>query len=243
METRFNFAPTSRFQGAGIVICFDQNPESRNCWRVIERQFWGPGQIVNFSGDQKLFPSSTTYLRLRKKGALYTAWFSADGRTWTEAGTREERRTPVFAGIMTLCQSYDRNMNLYSVADFDYLRFTQPSPPSPPRTGDPIAKISGTWEFGRVISKQDRQVICHLTLTGERVEKNGGYKITGNRHPNESFWGLEGENTIWFKHADGKITSKLTRREDDYWEGEYIEHKDAPVPGKKLNHYIKRVKK
>ena len=125
METRFNFAPTSRFQGAGFVICFDQNPESRNCWRVIERQFWGPGQIVNFSGDQKLFPSSTTYLRLRKKGALYTAWFSADGRTWTEAGTREERRTPVFAGIMTLCQSYDRNMNLYSVADFDYLRFTQ----------------------------------------------------------------------------------------------------------------------
>jgi len=118
-----------------------------------------------------------------------------------------------------------------------------PGSESSPRTGDPIAKISGTWEFGRVISATERQVICHLTLTRERVEKIGGYKISGNRHPNESFWGLEGENTIWFKHADGKITSKLTRREDDYWEGEYIEHKDAPVRGKKLNHYIKRVKK
>jgi hypothetical protein len=118
-----------------------------------------------------------------------------------------------------------------------------PGSESSPRTADPIAKISGTWEFGRVISATERQVICHLTLTRERVEKIGGYKISGNHHPNESFWGLEGENTIWFKHADGKITSKLTRREDDYWEGEYIEHKDAPVRGKKSNHYIKRVKK
>ncbi len=125
METRFNFAPTSRFQGAGIVICFDQNPESRNCWRVIERQFWGSGQIVNFSAVEKPFSSNTTYLRLRKKGTSYTAWFSADGRTWTDAGTREEHKVPVFAGIMTTRQPHDRNLNLYSVADFDYLRFTQ----------------------------------------------------------------------------------------------------------------------
>jgi len=125
METRFNFAPTSRFQGAGILVCFDQNPESRNCWRVIERQFWNSGQTVNFSGNEKPFSSNTTYLRLRKKGTSYTAWFSADGRTWTEAGTREERRAPTFSGVMTTRQSHDRNMNLYSVADFDYLRFTQ----------------------------------------------------------------------------------------------------------------------
>jgi hypothetical protein len=125
METRFNFAPTSRFQGAGIVVCFDQNPESRNCWRVIERQFWGSGQIVNFSGNEKRFSSNTTYLRLQKKGTSYTAWFSADGKTWTEAGTREESKTPIFAGIMTIRQPHDRNLNLYSVADFDYLRITQ----------------------------------------------------------------------------------------------------------------------
>jgi len=118
-------------------------------------------------------------------------------------------------------------------------------------TGDPIAKISGYWEFGRVISPQERKFLCELHLTKEWVKDKNGYKISGC-HPNESFWGLEDENTIWFKHADGKITSRLKRQQghiwkgekEEYWEGEYIEHKDAPVgKGPKLNHYIKKKKK
>jgi hypothetical protein len=119
-------------------------------------------------------------------------------------------------------------------------------------TGDPIAKISGYWEFGRVLSPQERKFLCELHLTKEWVKAKDGYKINGC-HPNESFWGLEDENTIWFKNADGTITSKLKRqeghywkgeKEEDYWEGEYIEHKDAPVgKGPKLNHYIKKKKK
>ncbi|MDA8122868.1 MAG: hypothetical protein M0Z38_09920 [Deltaproteobacteria bacterium] len=125
LETRFRFAPTAPFQGAGILLCFDENPASANCWRVIERQFWGKGQIINFSGDQKVFTGTTTFLRLTKRGKSYIAWFSADGINWTEAGRREERRTPLFAGVMTSRQPYDGNMNLESVAEFDYVKIRQ----------------------------------------------------------------------------------------------------------------------
>jgi hypothetical protein len=122
LETRIHFAPTAYFQGAGILVCFDARPESANGWRVIERQFYGGRQIVNFSGAQKDFTGSTTYLRVRKKGTNYTAWYSADGRIWTEAGTRKELRVPTHAGVMTTRQPWDRNLNLDSAAVYDYVR-------------------------------------------------------------------------------------------------------------------------
>lgn len=124
LETRVDFAPSSPFQGAGVLVCFDPKPESANCWRVIERQFWGRGQIINFSGAQKDFAGTTTYLRLRKQGSTYTAWYSGDGRAWIEAGTRKEQRAPTHAGVMTSRQAHDRNLKLDSVATFDYIHIT-----------------------------------------------------------------------------------------------------------------------
>ena len=56
-------------------------------------------------------------------------------------------------------------------------------------------------------------------------------------HRNESYWKLEGSELI-FMHRDGQVTSRLTRKNKDYWEGPYYEHPDVPMKG--IVHYIKR---
>jgi hypothetical protein len=102
-----------------------------------------------------------------------------------------------------------------------------------------IDLISGTWAFGRVLEGSKKFFLCRLVLTKTRGEH--GYEIRGC-HPNESYWELMGRDTILFRHKDGSITSRLTRRRDGYWEGPYIPHKSAPVrPGETAKpHYIER---
>jgi len=102
-----------------------------------------------------------------------------------------------------------------------------------------IDLISGAWAFGRVLEGSKKFFLCRLVLTKTRGEH--GYEIRGC-HPNESYWELIGRNTILFRHKDGSITSRLTRRRDGYWEGPYIPHKSAPVrPGETAKpHYIER---
>ena len=121
-----NSAPPVTFQGAGVVVCFDPQPQVANCWRIVERQFWGPGQIVNFSGAIKPFTSTTTYLRVQKRGATYNVWYSADGRTWIDFGTRQHGGTPTFAGVMTLRLANAGGEGVDSIAEFDYVRVTPP---------------------------------------------------------------------------------------------------------------------
>ena len=102
-----------------------------------------------------------------------------------------------------------------------------------------IDLISGAWAFGRVLEGRKKFFLCRLVLTKTRGEH--GYEIRGC-HPNESYWELIGRDTILFRHKDGSITSRLTRRGDGYWEGPYIPHKSAPVaPGETAKpHYIER---
>jgi hypothetical protein len=121
-ETRIRFAPVSQFQGAGIVVCFGKTAESTDCWRAIERQYFGLGNIVNFAGKRMPFNSPVTHLRLRKEGGVYTAWFSADGEEWVEAGRYRDTRSPSFVGVMTLRQPMDAKRDVYSEAEFDYVR-------------------------------------------------------------------------------------------------------------------------
>ncbi len=90
--------------------------------------------------------------------------------------------------------------------------------------------LVGKWTFGRV----NGPVLCTITLTSNRGR--GGYVINGC-HPNESFWQRRGAQLL-FKHRDGKVTSNLTRRRANYWEGPYIPHQS--VPGRGIRHYISR---
>ena len=90
--------------------------------------------------------------------------------------------------------------------------------------------LYGTWTFGRV----NGPVLCTLTLT----DKKGQYgNVLKGCHANESYWILTSGGLL-FKHADGSVTSRLTRRSSNYWEGPYIPHPSVPVQG--IRHYISR---
>jgi len=114
-----------------------------------------------------------------------------------------------------------------------------PAAPAVPKTPPPVLKpitfeqelLSGSWTFGRV----NGDVICTITFT-KTVGKYGDYVLRAC-FPNESFWRLEG-NTLTFLHSDGTPTSKLTRKNANYWEGPYLGH--PTLPSKGTIHYIRR---
>jgi tetratricopeptide (TPR) repeat protein len=98
-----------------------------------------------------------------------------------------------------------------------------------------ISKLLGKWTFGRV----GDGIICTLDLLATKGEF--GYLLEGNIDPNESFWELNGDKLI-FRHREGRITSELARKTDDYWEGPYIANplNASNIPG--ATHYIMRMK-
>jgi hypothetical protein len=92
-------------------------------------------------------------------------------------------------------------------------------------------EVFGSWTFGRVGGAE----LCTVNLT--RTPDGPGYKLQAC-HDNESFWQLEGRNTIVFFHRDGKPTSRLTRVSRNCWRGLYLGHDPLPADG--TVHYIRR---
>jgi tetratricopeptide (TPR) repeat protein len=95
-----------------------------------------------------------------------------------------------------------------------------------------IEKVLGKWEFGRV----GEGSICTLNLLATKGEY--GYRMEAS-DANECFWELNGDKLI-FRHREGRITSELARKTDDYWEGPYISNplNASNIPG--VTHYITR---
>jgi hypothetical protein len=111
---------------------------------------------------------------------------------------------------------------------------TPPAPsPSvrPAQATAPDAELVGSWSFGR----ENGPALCTLQLTNTAGAH--GFVIRGC-HPNESFWRMEGADTLVFVHSDGTITSRLSRVTNDYWKGPYIPNAQVPLQG--ITHYIRR---
>ena len=91
--------------------------------------------------------------------------------------------------------------------------------------------LVGSWSFGR----ENGPALCTLQLT--KTAGAHGFVIR-SCNPNESFWRMEGPDTVVFLHSDGTITSRLTRVNKDYWKGPYIPNAQVPLQG--ITHYIRR---
>ena len=93
-------------------------------------------------------------------------------------------------------------------------------------------QLAGTWKFGRV----GGALLCNVTLT--LTPGQHGYVLSAC-HANESFWKLDGQDLL-FLHADGAVTSRLSRVDAQYWDGPYIPHPLTPCNGPCPRHYISR---
>ena len=122
LETRFVFTPTSDFQGAGLMICFDQAIYATTCGRIVERYRNAVDNYLHVAGNTTSYTATVTYVRLRKQGNTYTGWYSLDGVHWTPGGTGTFSSAPTYIGPFSIRQAWDGNYAVYSVANFDYIR-------------------------------------------------------------------------------------------------------------------------
>lgn len=127
ITTKVRISPTSNFQNAGLTIYQDNEnvinlvrgfcslPGTRDI--CIGKGIYFDKTLVGTSGWSN-FPTETgseeTFLKIRREGNRYTAFYSEDGETWIEIGTHTAEFDPIQIGLTAGSSSYAIN------ADFDY---------------------------------------------------------------------------------------------------------------------------
>jgi len=189
IETKMFFSPADNYQGAGILLCSDDNPDSNTCIRSAERAFYplSGGSVVRSRGTYVGYTNSTTYFRLMKDGTRGKGWFSSNGVDWI-LNSEGPVMMPVikYVGLFAIRQPWDGDTNVYSRADFDYINIIVFNGPTltvddsggadftriqdaidNASAGDAILVYSGTYLENVNVNKQ-------LSLQG--IESNAGGK-------------------------------------------------------------------
>lgn len=128
IATLLNFAPTSNFQFAGLLIYQGQGNAMQfgRAFADCGAPAVCPGNAIYFDiveagqGGRPNFATVVTsagqaYLRLRREGTTYTGYYSADGSEWIMIGQHESTIAPAFVGLIG-SQAYQEE----TTADFDY---------------------------------------------------------------------------------------------------------------------------
>jgi hypothetical protein len=109
MTTLLQFAPTSNFQFGGLVVFQDKANvlQFGRAFCDLADSCVGDGiYFDNFEGGfivanhKAAFRGSQIYLRLRRVGTTYTAYFSEDGDKWIMLGEHTRDLSPVRVGVM-----------------------------------------------------------------------------------------------------------------------------------------------
>jgi len=119
MVTKCSIDPRENFQYAGLMVY-----QGRNNYVQINRAFTD-GDSFNFDIEVKGAPvnervsaaATTFYLRLTKKGDIYTGDYSLDGKSWTQVG--EGKATLVDAKV-GICAANNLPDKPQIPADFDF---------------------------------------------------------------------------------------------------------------------------
>jgi hypothetical protein len=102
---------------------------------------------------------------------------------------------------------------------------------------DAFEDVLGPWEFGRNPNNRIGTVIL-----SKKQSLVGDYFISGYSHPNETYWKLVDKNTLIFKHKDGYITTRFSRKGANRWEGNFIPPPGWSKSGKTTVHYLRRIR-
>jgi beta-xylosidase len=130
IATFVNCTPTSNFQLAGLVVYQDDSNYLQFGRSFCDRAETCVGNGVYFDnvvaregGGSKYATTpgsqSEAYLRLRREGTTYTAYFSEDGANWTVIGQHSNPLNPLRVGLIAAQATQDE-----TTADFDYFTIT-----------------------------------------------------------------------------------------------------------------------
>ena len=122
--------PTSNFQLAGLVVYQDESNHLQFGRAFCDRPGTCVGNgvcfdnVVSGEGTGSSYGTSTAsqsqaYLRLRREGSTYTAYYSEDGANWTVIGQHTNSLTPSRVGLIAA-----QAVQAETTADFDYFSIT-----------------------------------------------------------------------------------------------------------------------
>lgn len=126
IETHLIFEPTSNFQIAGLLI-YEAQGKALQFGRAFARcnfpDFCKDNALYFDNPTQQGLPNfvtpisnpSNVWLRLRREGNVYKAFYSEDGSQWTGIGQHTASITPVYVGLIA-----DQAFEEEKPADFDY---------------------------------------------------------------------------------------------------------------------------
>ena len=103
-----------------------------------------------------------------------------------------------------------------------------PAAPSPLVTE--LTAKGGRWDLGRVNGDK----LCSVVLT---LARSSGRYVIRACHENESTWAVVSGKLVFYG-ADGKPTTRFTRKSASYWQGPYLGTKAIPAQG--IVHYLRR---
>lgn len=122
MTVKENFNPTNYFQGAGVLLAYqDGNFDSTAEFiRVAERKDQNVQEVCGYTCTP--YSGSVTYFRVVKHGHTYSSAFSADGKQWTSLGSNKVTANYTWIGLDSLRQPWDNDLTVYSNAHYYYFR-------------------------------------------------------------------------------------------------------------------------
>jgi serine/threonine protein kinase len=132
ITTSLRFTPKSDFQVAGLVVFQDKGNAlqlGRGFCDIADScvgdgiyfDNFQDGSIIGNSSKAP-FHGTVTYLRLRRIGNVYTAYFSEDGKTWTMLGEHAREFSQIRAGLVAAQASTE----IPSVFDYFTMNALQP---------------------------------------------------------------------------------------------------------------------
>jgi len=122
--------PTSNFQSAGVVVYQDESNYLQFGRSFCDRAGTCVGNGVYFDnvvageGTGSSYGTTTAsqsqaYLRLRREGSTYTAYYSEDGANWTQIGQHTSSLAPSSVGLIAA-----QAVQAETTADFEYFTIT-----------------------------------------------------------------------------------------------------------------------
>ncbi len=130
IETHVKFEPTTNFQFAGLLI-YETQGKALGYGRAFAQcgfptfcmgnalYFDNPTQPGAPNFVTPISNPSDVYLRIRREGDVYTAYYSDDGSKWIQIGQHTGGLSPINVGLIA-SQAYEQE----KPADFDYFTIT-----------------------------------------------------------------------------------------------------------------------
>jgi hypothetical protein len=204
---------------AGTEV-IDRNPVSQSYGRSVLHV---PAAAENGFHVQLFHPA---YGKMRLSGR--EARIALEHKGYLVATADGWRGTQVYENFVNYGAGYQRGTVVCAEA-------SPPEGTGAVQVADPWASVLGPWDFGRNKTEHIGTVI----LTN-RPGEHGAYCIDGYKNLNESYWKLNGEDSIVFLHKNGKPTTYFLRVSKNYWEGRFLPPENWHKMKDPVVHYLQR---